>query len=325
MDKILITSAGSTNAINVIKALRAQKEIDLFLITTDINKLSAGFFLSDKHYVVPSLDNKVFISRIIDICKKENIKIIIPTFSQELLVFSKNKKKLQNLGIKILISDYETFLKTEDKVKTNEYFLKCGIPFPKVYNDAEIKEKRISFPVILKPITSSGSKGIVIVKNYEELHFFRKYIKNSFVQKFIKGTEYTIDGISGLDGVIVGFSPRIRLEVKGGLAVKSITVKDLLVKKYIDKIVKEFKIIGPFNIQCIKQGKKIYFIEINARFPSGGLPLTVKAGLNIPLILVKILMGKKVDNPKIKTDLVMTRYWDSIILKKEGKDYSIYE
>ncbi len=79
--KVLITSAGSTNGVNVIKALREQKEIKLSLIAVDMNPLAAGFFMAEKYYVIPKADAADFIPAIVKICRKEKIKIIIPTFS----------------------------------------------------------------------------------------------------------------------------------------------------------------------------------------------------------------------------------------------------
>jgi carbamoyl-phosphate synthase large subunit len=153
--------------------------------------------------------------------------------------------------------------------------------------------------------------------------FFKKRLVNSFVQEFIKGKEYTIDGVNDLKGKFIAASPRIRLETKGGLAVKSIVVNDPKMVNFAKIIAEGLGIIGPFNVQCISDGREAKYIEINNRFPSGGLPLTVKSGLNIPLIIVKILLGKKVKVPKIKAGLIMTRYWDAIILNKINKKYKI--
>lgn len=322
--KILITSAGSTNGVNVIKALRNQKELDLLLIAADINPLAAGFFLSDKYYKIPPAHASQFIPTLIRICKKEKIKIIIPTFSYELPFLAKNKLMFAKEGIKMAIPDYEILLITMNKLKTCEYFKKIGIPFPKIFTEKEIKNKKVKFPVIIRPIEGSASKDVVIAKNQKELSFFKEYVKDSFVQEFVKGVEYTIDGICDLEGKMIAASPRIRLEIKGGLAVKSIIVKDNQMINYVKKIVQGLKIIGPFNVQCIKTKRGIKFIEVNARFPSGGLPLTVKAGLNIPLILIKILLGEKITKPKITPNLVMSRYWDSMILKKIKGKYFVW-
>ena len=319
--KVLITSAGSTNGVNVIKALKEQKEIKFFLIAVDVNPLASGFFMTDKYYIVPRADAPDFTSTILRICKKEKIKIIIPTFSFELPIFAKNKEIFEKEGIKMAISSCETFKITEDKIETNKYFKKWKIPSPEVYTEKDFRKRKIRFPIIIKPIKASGSKNVNKVNNWDELVFFKKYISNSFIQEFVEGDEYTIDGVSDLYGKMISASPRIRLETKGGLAIKSIIVKDNKLVDYTKKIVEGFKIMGPFNIQCFKKGKNINFIEVNSRFPSGGLPLTVKAGLNIPLILIKLILGEKINKPKIKSGLVMTRYWDAIVLKMTNGRY----
>ena len=316
--KVLITSAGSTNGVNVIKALRSQNELSLSLIAVDADPLAAGLYMTDKYYVVPKANAKNFISAILKICNKEKVEIIIPTFSYELPIFAKNKEIFKENGIKIAISSYKTYLVTEDKIKTNEYFKRLKIPFLKIYTK---EDRKIKFPVIIKPIKASGSKGVIKVKNREELNFFRKYIKKSIIQECAIGDEYTIDGVSDFEGKMLAASPRIRLETKGGLAVKSITIEDLQMVNFTKKIVENLKVVGPFNVQCFKYKKSLRFVEINSRFPSGGLPLTVKAGLNIPLILIKLLLGKKIGKINIKTGIIMTRYWDSIILKKIKNKY----
>ena len=321
--KILITSAGSTNGVNVIKALQNQREIKLSLITADADPLAAGLYLADRYYLTPKADAPNFIPTVLKICKKEKIRIIIPTFSFELPIFAKNKEVFKKNGIKMAISDYKTFLATENKVKTNEYFEKWKIPFPKVYTKEDVKRKKIKFPVIIKPIEASGSKGVIKIDNREGLVLYKDFFKKNIIQEYVKGDEYTVDGICDLNGKMISASPRIRLETKGGLATKSITKFNRQISDYTKKIVEGFNIIGPFNAQCFKKGKIIKFIEVNSRFPSGGLPLTVKAGLNIPLIIIKFLLGKKIEKPRIKENIIMTRYWDAIIIKKVKNKYKI--
>jgi carbamoyl-phosphate synthase large subunit len=239
-----------------------------------------------------------------------------------LSVFAKNKEILEKNGIKLAIPDYKTLTITEDKVKTNKCFEEWKIPCPKSYEKKDLKRGRVKFPLIMKPIKASGSKGIVKINNWKELDFFRNYYRqNVFIQEYVTGEEYTIDGVCDLTGKMIAASPRIRLEVKGGLATKAITKNNPLLVNFTREIVENFGVIGPFNVQCFKKGKDVKFIEINSRFPSGGLPLTVKSGLNIPMILIKLLLGKKIDKPEIKAGLTMTRYWEAIVLRKDGGEY----
>jgi biotin carboxylase len=72
-------------------------------------------------------------------------------------------------------------------------------------------------------------------------------------------------------------------------------------------------IVGAFNMQCIEKGGEYYFIDINVRFPSGGLPLDVASGMNTPDIIIKLLNGEN-PKPTLLYGKTMLRYWDSLII-----------
>lgn len=57
MDKIsvLVTSAGVSSAVNVIKSLRLQSEFNISIIAVDVDKLAAGLHLTNYFYISPPL------------------------------------------------------------------------------------------------------------------------------------------------------------------------------------------------------------------------------------------------------------------------------
>lgn len=293
---ILISSIGSQNGINLIKALSGYGK----LIGCDCDKLSAGLYLVDRHYIVPRVNNQKFIPSILDICNKENINVIFPTNAIEYPVFGNNKTLFRG---KIVISDPDKYDLTENKMRCNNFLRNIGIPIPEQFAN--------KFPVIVKPIMGVASKNVYIVKNQRELNFYSG--KDTFYEEFIEGTEYTIDGICDLKGNMICALSRIRIEVQGGGATKCITVKNNKLVKFVRKIVESMCLIGAFNIQCIERNGKYYFTDVNNRFPSGGMPLAVASGMNMPLMLIQLLQGKKV-KPKLKYGLKMLRYSDSIII-----------
>ena len=339
--KILITSAGSVNGVNVIKALQGEMDyqeewgdeinpeyrIRLNLIAADADKLSAGSYMVDKRYVVPMANDEKFIPALLRICRKEKIKVLIPILSYEIPVIIENKKKFEGIGVKMAVSDYDAYKITENKLETKDFFEHLKIPQPKTYieysNGAEIIRNELKFPAIIKPTKdTSGAKNVHKIETKEELDFYKKKIPYSFVEEFIEGQEYTIDGLCDLKRKMLYALPRKRLEVKDGMAVKSITCYDQKLIDYTRKIVEGFGLVGAFNIQCIKRGQQVSFIEVNNRFPSGGLPLTVAAKLNIPLDIIRLLTGKKV--PPFRTEktwiydkITMIRYQSAIILHQK--------
>ena len=85
------------------------------IISVDVDPLSAGRYISDAYYSVPSSSDKNFIPSIIKICKKEGIKLIIPTRDGELSIFSRNIDKFEKENIRVMISKPEIIEMCRDK------------------------------------------------------------------------------------------------------------------------------------------------------------------------------------------------------------------
>ena len=64
-----------------------------------------------------------------------------------------------------------------------------------------------------------------------------------------------------------------------------------------------------------KRGDEIFFIEINPRF-GGGAPMSIRAGANSILNLIKIKNGEKLSyNENYRDGLVFSRFDDCVIIK----------
>ncbi len=337
---VLVTSAGSVNGVNVIRALQYENKwqqnlakdispkykILTRIISTDVDILAPGLYMAEKGYLTPKIGDKNYIPKLIKICREEKIDVLIPILSKELPLVAKMKEEFQKIGVKLAVSNYKLYQKTENKLETNKFFSKINVPYPKTYiigkKEQCSAERKIKFPAIIKPLkNTSGAKDVYKITDKEDLNFYKKKIKEYIVQEYIAGQEYTIDGLSDLEGKMIYCLPRKRLEVRNGMAIKSITEINQTIMAYTKKIVEGLKLVGPFNVQCIKKGRKLFFIEINNRFGSGGLPLAVGAGLNIPLDLIRMLMGKEIPSFRknklwIYDNIMMTRFQDALILRK---------
>jgi carbamoyl-phosphate synthase large subunit len=241
-------------------------------------------------------------------------------YSAEILELAKERATIEATGIKMALPSYESLLVTWDKRKTHDFFKAHNIPYPKTHTQDVMNDTSVKFPLFIKAVSGSGSKNATKIENWVELAVQKDKIgAEHIVQDHIGGEEYTIDALGDLTGKMVAASPRLRLKIDGGLAVKSITVASPLLVRYTKKIVETLKLVGPVNIQCKIENGKPYFIEINSRLPSGGLPLTVAAGFNIPLLTIKMLLGMPLGKINIKKGLMMIRYWDALITDKAGK------
>jgi carbamoyl-phosphate synthase large subunit len=312
---ILITGAGGPAGYSVINALRTQTEFDVKIVAADANPLTAAFYFSHKSYAVPFATDKKFVNAVIKICKKESVKYIIPTVTEELLKFALAKDSFLKNGIKVVVSDVNSIQTCVDKWKTYDFFSNNNIPHPYTYLAAN---KHFKFPVIIKPRFGRGSRDVYVADNSKMLRIFLKRVPSPIVQQFVEGTEYTIDTLSDLDSNVIAVVPRERIEVKAGISYKGRTIYSTQLTEYAIKIVKKLKIIGPSNIQCIQdsKNKRFLFTEVNPRF-SGGLPLTIAAGVNTPLLLLKILEGKRIMGLRAyKKGIIMLRYFAEVFTKE---------
>ena len=299
MEKInlLITSVG--RRVSLVKNF--EKHFNVF--TADMNpSFSSACQYNGNFFKVPAVKDKNYIPYLIDICKKNDIKIIIPTIDTELSVLAENKDKLKDNGILPIISSKEICDTFYLKTTTEEFFAKNGFKTPKIIKDLE----NAKYPLFAKLNNSSLSIGAKKVENYEEA----KSLKGDYVfQEFIEGIEYTIDAFFDEESNLICVVPRERIEVRCGEVAKAKTTKDKIIIDEIKKLSKHLKgAFGCLTIQLFKKDNEIIFIEINPRF-GGGYPLSYLSGADYAKFIKDIYEGKKLDYfDGWKDNLIMLRY-----------------
>ncbi len=302
---IIVTAVGSPPGVSFIRELRKKK---VRIIGTDADSLSAGFRFCDGSYVIPRGDNPDFIKEIVKIAKKEKAQAIISGPEEELLVLSKNKNKLEKIGLLVLAPDFGSVSICADKKKTSQFFEKIGIPAPRIFHN----KVSATFPCMVKERFGRGGNGVFKVHDKNELKFYLKKVKQPIIQEFIEGVEYTVDILSDLSGKPFSVIPRIRIQTESGISIKGKTVYDRQIIDYCAVIAEKLKLIGPSCIQCIKNKKVLKFIEINTRF-GGGSILSAKADPTVIPNLLRIIKKKKlVKSSGFKRNITMLRYFSEI-------------
>lgn len=291
---ILFTSSGRRVAlIKKFKEVFEQEKMNGNIITADLKETAPTIYFSDKHFVVPRVNEKGYIDELLKICRSEGIKLIIPLIDTELILLANNAKVFESIGVKVLVSSMELNKIANNKKYTYNFFVSNNIPTPRVYSDEEIERKEYQFPLLIKPYDGSSSKGVTKIMNEKELEFFKEYIPNAMIQEYVSGEEYTIDIMVDFYGNIKTIVPRLRIETRAGEVSKGMTKKDNEIIKAAESVIKVLpNPVGCITLQCFKKANgEITFIEINPRF-GGGIPLSIEAGANFPLWTIKMCQGK---------------------------------
>lgn len=99
----------------------------------------------------------------------------------------------------------ESSLLATNKYLMRKTFEKNGDPSPKNYRSDELTDEIVTglkFPLIVKPVDRSGSRGITKVANREELESAicvaegYSFDKKAMIEEFVEGQEYSVEYIS---------------------------------------------------------------------------------------------------------------------------------
>ena len=169
---ILILSAGTRN--KIVQYFKKELNGIGKVIATDCSNLSTAIYDADKYYIVPKIDDKDYLNIILDICKKENIKTLFSLIDPELSLISKNIEKFKEIGVNPIISNYEKVEMCFNKFEMYKFLEKNNFKTAKTYIDKnefykDLDDKKISFPVFVKPIKGSASININKVISKREL------------------------------------------------------------------------------------------------------------------------------------------------------------
>ncbi|HOP74682.1 MAG TPA: ATP-grasp domain-containing protein [Bacillota bacterium] len=315
MFTILFTAVG--RRVGLIEAFRnslKEKGIALRLIGVDPEPhLAPAAQFLDGIYPVPKADDDRYIEVLSMLCESERVDVLIPLYEPEFLRLDAERDRFQAVGTRVLLSEGRVLRISLDKWETWQFFHRHHIKTPKTIKDIH-GLTAADMPVMTKPRFGMGSVGLRLVKRLEELEFLDD-VQNMVFQHYVSGIEYTMDVLADFDGKVISVVPRERLMVRAGEVIKSRTVKRPDLMDQCKRIVEALGAIGPLNLQCIDTGNEVYWIEINPRF-GGGVPLTIRAGVDYPYLIYRICTGQPVEPMlgEFQDNLTMLRYDQAVYL-----------
>lgn len=319
---ILFTSSG--RRVSLIRKFREAYTTQGFsgrIITADLQSTAPTAHFADSHYLVPRLKEDGYVPALLEICRKEAVDLIIPLIDSELLLLASNRHRFEEAGVKLLLSSYELNEICCDKAATFRFFAANGIATPKVYSDEDLALQRYTFPLMIKPVNGSSSKGVVKIENEKELRFFLDYIPEAMVQEYVSGDEYTVDVMTDWNGKVKTIVPRLRIETRAGEVSKGTTRKDMAIMQAVEGVVNALPgPVGCLTLQCFRQEDgSITFIEINPRF-GGGIPLSIEAGALFPYWCLQMAGNRPLGKADYSwtDELTMLRYDDAVFSRGEA-------
>lgn len=302
---ILLTSVGTATSIGVIKNIRKYRA-NWNIVGVDINDYgyTAGSLLADKFYRVSLASDKKYQDEIIRIINKESIDYFWPINDVEI----RKTREWNELSCDCIIPSEEILSLVGDKLQCTRKLMQLEIDCPEIV-DMTYKGK-----CIIRDRIGVGSKGIKITENIGK----EDISQDVFVQKYITGTEYTVDILCDRLGKPLYIIPRARLEVKSGVATKARIENLPVLIDTVKQILKEVCLPGFSNMQFIRSSDGTYFfIEINPRI-GGYSSASLLAAPEMFAAFLEMLDGEEKNNIRsfnqnIHWNTVVTRYYEEAL------------
>ena len=194
--KKLLIIGGTKTECDIVRYAKAK---GAYTIVADYDAEAPAMKVADKAALISAKD----IDALVDFCRGEKVDGVITGFVDILL--SPYMEVCKKLNLPCYITEKMLSMST-NKIVFKETCDKYGVPVPHTYlKGRSIDEdtlKRINYPVFVKPLDGSGSRGAGVCNNEEELLVrFQEAVGysasgNALIEDYITGREFLLDYIA---------------------------------------------------------------------------------------------------------------------------------
>ena len=101
---VLVTASGAPGTAALVRALRTNGERGVRVVGTDMSPTAVGRHFCDRFYVVPPGSDPAFVDAVIDIVRRENIDIVLPQSSFDLLGLAESRERF--MATTVMVSSF---------------------------------------------------------------------------------------------------------------------------------------------------------------------------------------------------------------------------
>ena len=309
---VLITSVGRCN--RLLRDFRQALPNGGLVFAADASTGAPALREADRTFLVPPCADPSYVDRLLDICAKNDVRLLVPRLDREYVVVAGERERFLALGTFPVVSEPPVLALCEDKVETNRFLARCGLRAPRTWLSlAEallaLKSGGISYPVVVKPRCGSTSFGFEEASNARELALVydlaamrttRRQLctaqlvaeESILIQERLTGEEYGIDVINDLGGRYVTTFVRRKLQMRGGNTDRAVTVESEQLAALGRTLGERLGHIGCLDCDVfVFPDSAPVVIDLNPRF-GGGLLFSHLAGANLPAALVAWRQGE---------------------------------
>ncbi|MFF1573759.1 ATP-grasp domain-containing protein [Leifsonia sp. NPDC058292] len=313
MTRVLVTGAGGPAGVAVIRSLLARDDIEV--LAADMDGWASGLYLVEagNRRIVPAGRSETFVDELIALCSADAVDVLFSTVDVELPELARRRDELLAVGTALAAPGFDTLSVCLDKFRLAE---RCAplttVPETRLLT-ADGVARDWSFPVIVKPRSGAGSRGVKLIPDRAALEALG-VDESIIIQENLPGEEFSVDVIAGLDGSVIAAVPRSRERVDSGVSIAGRTVHRADLIQTATEVARAIGLTGVANVQLRYSTAGVpALLEVNPRFP-GAMPLTIAAGVDMPSLLLDLVLGAEVPTTVDFVELANVRYLEDVFL-----------
>ena len=296
--KILILG-GSHRDIPLIKAA---KELGYFVITLGNRVDYKGHQYADKYFLIDFND----MEKIREIIEKEKVSYLVPGSGEISYLNTVLLSKEFNIGS---FDEIEIAKLIHNKWQFKKFCIEHNISVPKgIYYQKNKNLTSLKLPIVVKPTTLSGGRGIEVVQSFDQLYqsleTASRISDEIFLEEYIQGKLIAYSVFLKDQKIVYAFSGVDETYLNPYLITTAYPIKlnpniEKKLNTNIEKIAKLLKLVdGMFHLQVIVNETIPYIIDVTRRIPGDFYPYLIEKvnGVEYSKAVIKAYIGQKVQN-----------------------------
>lgn len=316
--RVAVTGVGGGGGQSIIKALM-HSPLPTKIFPVDVTPFSVGLYALGRGIVLPKPEDDIYAWH--GYFHENRIECVIPGSDHDIEPLAAVASTWRKDGIAVAVQPFEFCRISNSKFLTAALLKESGLEYPHtIITDIEVLKSlnTLDYPVVVKPDYGMTSRGVQIVKYFEELQFYYNRTKNPIVQEYLEGEEYTASLFFGYKDRGLNASFVMKRDLYMGSTYRAYTVEqgkfDDFFLDFTKKVSFKHNLFGPINLQFKDvPGRGPVVFEINARC-SGSTAMRAHFGYNDPhMILREFVLGEQAFQPHTTTGTAF-RFWEEMFL-----------
>jgi biotin carboxylase len=251
---------------------------------------------------------EAYVHAVLDICAREKIDTVFPSWDPEVGVLSKNKGRFTARGITVPVPEWTVLKQATDKHALAQVAAEIGCPTPETYlprtlPDALELGELLGFPLLLKPRFSSGSRGVRLVLRRAQLADAIRGVEGTFgmpvLQEWIPGrldrrinVNATMDRQGRLLTAVVRQNARTVFPSFASVTTTQVSMEEPALIKRVALLLERLGYAGHASAQLKVDPRDgvAKLLELNCR-PGYRVWCSMAVGQNVPWLCVQIERG----------------------------------